>query len=50
VRASTHTGYYLAEHAKTGRAKCRVCGELILVKALRVGTEQEEKGWGEIIR
>ena len=22
VRASTHTGYYLAEHAKTGRAKC----------------------------
>ena len=28
----------------------QVCGELIPVKALRVGIEQEEKGWGEIIR
>ena len=28
----------------------QVCGELITVKALRVGIEQEEKGWGEIIR
>ena len=28
----------------------QVCGELILAKALRVGIEQVEKGWGEIIR
>ena len=44
MRASTHTGYYLAEHAKTGRAKCVVCGELIAAKALRMGVEQEQKG------
>jgi hypothetical protein len=81
VRRSAHTGHYVAEYAKTGRAKCQarrapiarpavprpwparparrraisrdlaqVCGELIALKSLRIGTEQEEKGWGEIIR
>lgn len=47
---STHTGKYSAEYAKTGRAKCRVCGELIALRELRVGVEAEEKGWGVIIR
>ena len=49
-RPPTHTGSYVVEHAKTGRAKCKVCGEAIALRALRVGIEVEEKGWGIITR
>ena len=45
-----HTGNYCVEYAKSGRAKCQVCGKLIEKEALRVGIEQAEKGWGEIWR
>ena len=45
-----HTGNYSVEYAKTGRAKCQVCGEVIAHKTLRVGIEQNEKGWGIITR
>ena len=47
---TNHTGTYMAEYAKTGRAKCRVCGELITLKSLRVGLEVDEKGWGIITK
>lgn len=45
-----HTGRYSVEYAKSGRAKCKVCGELIELRSLRVGIEVEEKGWGIITR
>ena len=45
-----HTGNYSAEYAKTGRAKCKVCGTGIEHRALRVGIEVDEKGWGVITR
>ena len=48
--SSNHTGNYVAELAKTGRAKCRVCGEVIAHKELRIGVEADEKGWGVITR
>ena len=47
---TNHTGNYSAEYAKTGRAKCRVCGELIKQRELRMGLECDEKGWGVITR
>lgn len=47
---SNHTGTYSVEYAKTGRAKCGACGELIAHRALRIGLEVEEKGWGIITR
>ena len=47
---SNLTGVFCAEHAKTGRAKCNVCGELIALKELRIGLERDEKGWGIITR
>eukprot|EP00965_Chrysotila_dentata_P086946 2869828-Pleurochrysis_carterae.AAC.3 len=47
---SNHTGNYIVEHAKTGRAKCQVCGELIVHRSLRVGFEVEEKSWGVVTR
>jgi len=45
-----HTGNYSVEYAKTGRAKCGVCGELIPHRSLRIGLEVEESGWGVITR
>ena len=48
--SSNHTGNYSAEYAKTGRSKCRVCGEVIAHRELRVGIEADEKGWGIITR
>ena len=50
VDTTNHTGTYSAEYAKTGRAKCRTCGELIGLRELRIGLECDEKGWGVIIR
>ena len=50
IDTTNHTGSYFAEYAKTGRAKCRVCGEVITLKSLRVGLECDEKGWGVITK
>ena len=47
---STHTGTYTAEYARSGRAKCKICGEIIALRELRIGIEAEEKGWGIITR
>ena len=48
--SSNHTGAYFADYAKMGRAKCRVCGEVITLKSLRVGLECDEQGWGVITK
>lgn len=50
VDTKGHTGVYLAEYAKSGRAKCKVCGEVIGLRELRIGIEAEEKSWGVITR
>jgi DNA repair protein RAD16 len=47
---ANHTGNYMVEYAKTGRAKCGVCGELIAHRLLRIGLEVADKGFGIITR
>jgi hypothetical protein len=45
------TGNYFVESAKTGRAKCQVCGFIIVTKEMRFGIEVDEaSSWGVITR
>ncbi|KAJ1617487.1 SNF2 family N-terminal domain-containing protein [Pavlovales sp. CCMP2436] len=51
TKVGFETGNYFVEPAKTGRAKCQVCGGIIAVKEIRFGIEVDEaSSWGVITR